>query len=78
MGMAAHTVCMYTEYAVLYCATACDLVYLGSVDVSGPGSEVMLAETIKQRKSLDISVSVVTFKAAKKESLSQTMSVGKL
>ena len=44
---------------------ACDLVYLGSVDVPGPGSEVMLAETVRQRKSLDISVSVVTFKAAK-------------
>ena len=39
--------------------------YLGSVDVTGPGSAVMLAETIQQRKLLDIAVSVVTFKAAK-------------
>ena len=45
--------------------SACDLVYLGSVDVAGPGSEVMLAQTVQQRKSLDISVSVVNFKASK-------------
>ena len=46
-------------------AAACDLVYLGSVDVPGPGSDVLLANTVQQRKSLDISVSIVTFKAAK-------------
>lgn len=45
--------------------TACDLVYLGSLDVAGPGSEVELAQTVQQMKSLDVSVSVVTFKAAK-------------
>ena len=44
---------------------ACDLVYLGSVDVAGPGSEQLLAHTVQQRKSLDISVSIVTFKASK-------------
>ena len=44
---------------------ACDLIYLGSVDVTGPVSEVTLAETVQQRKSLNISVSVVTFKASK-------------
>jgi hypothetical protein len=35
------------------------------VDVTGPVSEVTLAETVQQRKSLNISVSVVTFKASK-------------
>ena len=52
---------------MLPCAphAACDLVYLGSVDVTGPGSEVVLGQTVQQRKSLDISVSVVTFKASK-------------
>ena len=54
-----------TMQEALKTGAACDLVYLGSVDVSGPGSAVTLAEAVKQRKLLDISVSVVTFKAAK-------------
>ena len=33
--------------------------------MEGPGSEVALAQTVQQMKSLDISVSVVTFKASK-------------
>jgi tensin len=54
-----------TMQEALRTGAACDLIYLGSVDVTGPVSEVTLAETVQQRKSLNISVSVVTFKASK-------------
>ena len=45
---------------------ACDLVYLGSVDVPSAGSDALLAETVQQLKSLELSTtSIVTFKASK-------------
>lgn len=56
---------LYMYLQTHYVPTACDLIYLGSLDVEGPGSEVALAQTVQQMKSLDISVSVVTFKASK-------------
>ena len=46
--------------------TACDLVSLGRVDVFGPGSEALLAQTVQQIKSLELStMNIVTFKASK-------------
>ena len=46
--------------------TACELVYLGSVDVPWPGSEALLAQTVQQMKSLELStMHIVTFKASK-------------
>ena len=46
--------------------TACDLVYLGSVDVPGLGNEALLAQTVQQMKNLELStMNIVTFKASK-------------
>ncbi len=45
---------------------ACDLVYLGSVDVSSAGSDALLAQTVQQFKSLELSsMNIVTFKASR-------------
>ena len=47
--------------------TACDLVSLGSVDVPGPGSDALLAQTVQQMKNLELSTAnIVTFKASMK------------
>ena len=43
----------------------CELVYLGSVEVSGPGSESVVRETVEQLKTLGHStMNIVTFKAS--------------
>ena len=43
----------------------CELVYLGSVEVSGPGSEAVVRETVEQLKTLGLStMNIVTFKAS--------------
>ena len=34
---------------------ACDLIYLGSVDVSSAGSDSLLTQTVQQLQSLDLS-----------------------
>ena len=45
--------------------TACELVYLGSMDVPGPGSEALLVQAVQQMKSLELStMNIVTFKAS--------------
>ena len=45
--------------------TVCELVYLGSVEVSGPGSESVVRETVEQLKTLGLStMNIVTFKAS--------------
>ena len=44
---------------------ACDLVYLGSVEVLGPGTEEVVRETVEQLKTLGLStMNIVTFKAS--------------
>ena len=41
------------------------MVYLGSVEVSGPGSESVVRETVEQLKTLGLStMNIVTFKAS--------------
>ena len=52
------------EMSFLSC-TECELVYLGSIDVSGPGSESVVRETVEQLKTLRLStMNIVTFKAS--------------
>ena len=43
----------------------CELVNLGSMEVSGPGSESVVRETVEQLKTLGLStMNTVTFKAS--------------
>lgn len=50
----------------LITGAACDLVYLGSVDIaSSPGSEATVASCAHQLKMLEPSATIVTFKASK-------------
>lgn len=40
---------------------ACDLIYLGSVDVASAGSDTLLSQTVQQLQSLDLSaMNIVT------------------
>ena len=53
-----------TTFYIIACAV-CELVYLGSVEVSGPGSESVVRETVEQLKTLGLStMNIVTFKAS--------------
>lgn len=52
--------------ALFYVPIATDLIYLGMVDVSGPGSPDMIASVADQLKSLPLTkANVVNFKASK-------------
>lgn len=57
---------------------ACNLIYLGSMDVISPGSDRLLAESVQLMKSLDPpSVNIVTFKASKEGiTLTESNTVG--
>ncbi len=46
--------------------TACNLVYLGSVDLPDPGDEQTVAYSVEQLRSMDsLSMNIVTFKASR-------------
>ena len=52
-----HCLCMHI---------ACDLVYVGGVDVAGPGSAALLSSAVQQFKALQLNTTnIVNFKATK-------------
>ena len=52
---------MTTVLCVLFVLTACELIYLGSVDVPSAGSDVLLSKTVQQLQGLDLStMNIVT------------------
>ena len=63
--------CMHVLPCISFCihyhipVAACDLIYLGSMDVGGPGNESVLAETVQLMKGLPPNINIVTFKASK-------------
>lgn len=52
-------------YSVVF-IVACDLVYVGGVDVAGPGSAALLSSAVQQFKALQLNTTnIVNFKATK-------------
>ena len=60
---------MCVQCTVFFCCfffTATDLIYLGMVDVSSPGSDSVITSVAEQLKSLSLTkANVVNFKASK-------------
>jgi len=60
-------VCHSVSHSVsLFVCVACDLVYVGGVDVAGPGSAALLSSAVQQFKALQLNTTnIVNFKATK-------------
>ena len=61
--------CMHTcmcKYVCVVFSIACDLVYVGGVDVAGPGSAALLSSAVQQFKALQLNTTnIVNFKATR-------------
>jgi len=52
--------------SIIVITVACDLVYVGGVDVAGPGSAALLSSAVQQFKALQLNTTnIVNFKATK-------------
>ena len=62
-------VCILLSVSICVCVVfsiACDLVYVGGVDVAGPGSAALLSSAVQQFKALQLNTTnIVNFKATK-------------
>lgn len=62
--MCVHTCACRCDIVVF--TVACDLVYVGGVDVAGPGSAALLSSAVQQFKALQLNTTnIVNFKATK-------------